>query len=84
MLCWRVLPSSNKLPFKIPFDMFLSFQFSGFARRRHCSSSASDKGVKQQRLGMQMFQKQSGGVLSSEEGPVELLSRNTEEINLTH
>lgn len=50
--------------------MFLTFQFSGFAQRRHCSNSVSDKDVKQQRLGMYVFQKQSGGVLSSEGGPI--------------
>ncbi|NXK10545.1 NLRC5 protein, partial [Herpetotheres cachinnans] len=32
------------------FDMFLTFQFSGFAQRCHHSSSVSDKDVKQQRL----------------------------------
>lgn len=54
MLCWRVLPSFNMLPFK---TLFLTFRFSGSARRRHCSSSGGDKDAKQQRLGMWMFQK---------------------------
>ncbi|NXM68828.1 NLRC5 protein, partial [Serilophus lunatus] len=33
---------------KCPFDMFLTFEFSGFAH--HCSSSGSDKNAKRQRL----------------------------------